>query len=102
MLAADSLAGAMWRIDFDGDGRSLRAKLWLQHESMAHVEDNLPPPPQPGINGLRYSAETGYVYYTTTGQKLFYARARGSGHVGARGRARADLGWRHVRRLLYR
>lgn len=30
---------------------------------MAHVTDNLPPPPQPGINGLRY--------YTTTGQKLF-------------------------------
>jgi hypothetical protein len=28
-------------------------------------------PPQPGINGLRYSAEKGYVYYTTTGQKLF-------------------------------
>ena len=71
ILAADSLAGAIWRIDFDGDGRSPRAKLWLQHESMAHVEDNLPPPPQPGINGLRYSAETGYVYYTTTGQKLF-------------------------------
>jgi hypothetical protein len=70
MLAADSLAGAIWRIDF-GDGLAPQARLWLQHETMAHVKDTLPPPPQPGINGLRYSVAKGYAYYTTTGQKLF-------------------------------
>ena len=35
------------------------------------MKDTLPPPPQPGINGLRYSQRTGFAYYTTTGQKLF-------------------------------
>jgi hypothetical protein len=71
VLAADSLGGAIWRIDFAADGAAPQARLWLQHESMAHVKDTLPPPTQPGINGLRYSAARGYAYYTTTGQKLF-------------------------------
>jgi hypothetical protein len=70
LFAADTFGGAIWRIDF-GQDRRPEAKLWLQHESMAHVPDTLPPPPQPGINGLRYSARTGHLYYTTTGQKLF-------------------------------
>jgi hypothetical protein len=71
ILAADSFGGAIWRIDFRDEGLAPQARLWLQHESMAHVKDNLPPPPQPGISGLRYSARRGYAYYTTTGQKLF-------------------------------
>jgi hypothetical protein len=71
VLAADTFAGAIWRIDFDGDGREPQTKPWLKHQSMAHVKDTLPPPPQPGINGLRYSSRTGFAYYTTTGQKLF-------------------------------
>ena len=71
VIAAETFAGAIWRIDFDADGSAPRAKLWLKHESMAHVKDELPPPPQPGINGLRYSARTNFAYYTTTGQKLF-------------------------------
>lgn len=71
VLAADTFAGAIWRIDFDDEGRAPRAKPWLKHESMAHVKNTLPPPPQPGINGLRYSQRTGFAYYTTTGQKLF-------------------------------
>jgi hypothetical protein len=70
-LAADSFAGAIWRIDLDAEARAAETRLWLKHDSMAHVKDDLPPPPQPGINGLRYSAETGCAYYTTTGQKLF-------------------------------
>jgi len=28
-------------------------------------------PPQPGVNGVRYSAKTGYLYYTSTAQKVF-------------------------------
>ena len=70
ILAADAFAGSIWRVDLVPGG-SPEAKLWLQHESMAHVEDKLPPPPQPGINGLRYCANRQHVYYTTTGQKLF-------------------------------
>jgi hypothetical protein len=70
LFAADTFGGAIWRVDL-GPGGEFQAKLWLKHESMAHVPDKLPPPPQPGINGLRYSAKTGHLYYTTTGQKLF-------------------------------
>lgn len=70
VFAADTFGGAIWRIDLDRERRA-EAKLWLKHESMAHVQDTLPPPPQPGINGLRYSAKTNHLYYTTTGQKLF-------------------------------
>src|SRR5262245_26697357 len=70
ILAADSFAGSIWSVDLTPDG-SPQAKVWLQHESMAHVEDKLPPPPQPGINGVRYSANAEPIYYTTTGQKLF-------------------------------
>ena len=70
MLAADTFGGAIWRVDFSADG-SVETKLWLKDESMAHLPDTLPPPPQPGINGLRYSPRTNHIYYTTTGQKLF-------------------------------
>lgn len=70
ILAADSFAGAIWRVDLPPDGAP-GARVWLRHRSMAHVPDTLPPPPQPGVNGLRYSAGTRHVYYTTTGQKLF-------------------------------
>ena len=69
ILAANSFAGSIWRVDLIADG-SRQAKVWLQHESMAHVPDTLPPP-QPGINGVRYSAKAEHIYYTTTGQKLF-------------------------------
>jgi hypothetical protein len=70
VVAADTFAGQIWRVDFAADGRP-QAEVWLKHDSMAHIKDTLPPPPQPGINGLRYFAKEGHVYYTTTGQKLF-------------------------------
>jgi hypothetical protein len=62
VLAADSLAGLIWRVDFTPDG-SPQTKIWLKHESMAHIEGRLPPPPQPGINGVRYSAKEEHVYF---------------------------------------
>ena len=71
MLAADTFGGAIWRVDFSADGSVEQTKLWLKDESMAQLPDTLPPPPQPGINGLRYSPRTNHIYYTTTGQKLF-------------------------------
>src|SRR6516165_11634650 len=38
ILAADSFGGSIWSVDLTHDG-SPQAKVWLQHESMAHVED---------------------------------------------------------------
>jgi hypothetical protein len=70
ILIADSLAGQIWRVDIGPDGGS-QATVWLKHESMKYVQVELPPPPQPGINGVRYSANGRWLYYTTTGQKLF-------------------------------
>jgi hypothetical protein len=70
ILAADCFAGLVWRMDFMPDGR-IEARIWLQHDSMAQVDSKLPPPPVPGINGVRYAAKGNCLYYTSTGQKLF-------------------------------
>lgn len=35
------------------------------------TDSELPPPPQPGINGVRYSAHNGFLYYTSTTQQVF-------------------------------
>jgi hypothetical protein len=69
ILAADTFGGAIWRVDVDQHGHA-QADVWLKHESMDHIKDTLPPPPQPGVNGVRYAAKLKHVYYTTTGQKL--------------------------------
>ena len=34
-------------------------------------DSGVPPPPQPGVNGVRYGSQTGYLYYTSTAQKVF-------------------------------
>ena len=44
--------------------------VWAHHESMAHLPDG-PMPDQPGVNGIKYSAKTGHLYYTSTAQRLF-------------------------------
>jgi hypothetical protein len=69
ILAADTFGGAIWRVDVDQHGYA-QADVWLKHESMDHIKDTLPPPPQPGVNGVRYAAKLKHAYYTTTGQKL--------------------------------
>jgi hypothetical protein len=70
ILVANMFAGSIVRVNLPPD-RTPHANVWLQHESMKAIENNLPPPPQPGINGIRYSAKRQHVYYTNTGQKLF-------------------------------
>ena len=70
MLAADSVAGLIWRIDLTDDGLAATARVWLQHESMAFDPDN-PLNPQPGVNGVRYASRSHFVYYTSTTRKLF-------------------------------
>ncbi len=74
VLLADCFAGLIWRVDLGPEARSAEVSVWLSHDTMANDPDNdatIPPPPQPGINGIRYGAQTGYVYYTSTAQQVF-------------------------------
>ena len=72
MAVADCFAGLIWRVDLIDDARSATARVWLEDDTMAFDPDSgVPPPPQPGINGVRYGAQTGYLYYTSTAQKVF-------------------------------
>jgi hypothetical protein len=70
LLIADTFAGLIWRVDLPPSGKC-EPRVWLADESMAHIADTLPPPPQPSINGIRYASKTNFLYYTSTGQKLF-------------------------------
>ena len=72
LVIADCFAGLIWRIDLADAGRRATARVWLADDTMADDPDSgVPPPPQPGINGLRYGAQTGYLYYSSTAQKVF-------------------------------
>ena len=72
MLAADCFGGFIWRIDLGQDAKTTTARIWLAHDTMAMDADSeVAPPPQPGVNGLRYASGTGYLYYTSTAQKDF-------------------------------
>jgi hypothetical protein len=72
MAIADSFAGLIWRADLADGARSATARPWLADPTMAWDPDSeVAPPPQPGINGVRYGARTGFLYYTSTAQKVF-------------------------------
>ncbi|OBF46333.1 hypothetical protein A5787_11205 [Mycobacterium sp. 852002-50816_SCH5313054-b] len=72
LAVADCFAGLIWRVDLDPDARHATAHVWLAHDTMAFDPDSeVPPPPQPGVNGVRYGSRTGYLYYTSTAQKVF-------------------------------
>lgn len=72
LAIADCFAGLIWRVDVGDDPHTTTARVWSTHDTMAFDPDSdLPPPPQPGINGVRYSPQTGYLYYTSTAQKVF-------------------------------
>src|ERR1700691_195002 len=70
ILVADSFAGLVWRVDLSEDGRSASASIWLKHYSMLYHPGEMKPE-QPGVNGLRFSKNSSYVYYTSTVLKLF-------------------------------
>ena len=70
ILIADSVAGLIWRVDLSPDGLSAKTCVWLAHDSMAFEPKGIMPN-QPGINGIRYAKETGFLYYTSTVQRLF-------------------------------
>jgi hypothetical protein len=72
LAVADCFAGLIWRVDLDRDARHATARVWLAHDTMAFDPDSdVPPPPQPGVNGVRYGPHTGYLYYTSTAQQVF-------------------------------
>jgi hypothetical protein len=72
MAVADCFAGLIWRVDLTEGAHGASARAWLEHDTMADDPDGeIPWPPQPGVNGVRYGSKTGYVYYTSTAQKVF-------------------------------
>lgn len=72
LAVADCFAGLIWRIDLTEGAHRATGRVWLAHDTMGDDPDSeVAPPPQPGVNGVRYSARTGYLYYTSTAQKVF-------------------------------
>jgi sugar lactone lactonase YvrE len=72
LAIADCFAGLIWRVDLADDGHAATARVWLTDDTMAFDPDSgVAPPPQPGVNGVRYGASTGYLYYTSTAQQVF-------------------------------
>jgi hypothetical protein len=72
LAIADCFAGLIWRLDLADEAHTVNARVWLAHDTMAFDPDSgVPPPPQPGVNGVRYSPRSGFLYYTSTAQKVF-------------------------------
>jgi hypothetical protein len=70
ILVSDCFASLIWRVDLSEDGRSAYPSIWLKHYSMLYRPGEMKPE-QPGVNGVRFSKKTSYVYYTATVLKLF-------------------------------
>lgn len=68
VLLAAGAANHIWRVDLARNGTP-SARIWLQHDTMKNRPGEKKPE-QPGTNGVRYAAKTGYLYYTTTSQQL--------------------------------
>jgi hypothetical protein len=72
LAVADCFAGLIWRVDLTEGAHSATGRVWLAHDTMADDPDSeVAPPRQPGVNGVRYSARIGYLYYTSTAQQVF-------------------------------
>ena len=69
ILVADSLASLIWRVDLPEISKS-GVRVWLKHESMGMYPGEMKPE-QPGVNGVRYSVRRGFLYFTSTAEKLF-------------------------------
>ena len=78
VAVADCAAGLIWRVDFSTQGRSAEARVWLRHANMGPGENfqTVATSPKvtinfPGVNGVRFAAQTNYLYYTSSAQDLF-------------------------------
>ncbi len=70
LLLADCFGGMIWRVDIPGEGAQPTARPWLKHASM-DSDPNGPDWTQPGVNGLKFHARQGRLYYTSTAKQLF-------------------------------
>jgi hypothetical protein len=70
ILVSDCFASLIWRVDLSEDGQSAYPSIWLKHYSMLYHPGEMKPE-QPGVNGVRFSKKTSYVYYTATVLRLF-------------------------------
>jgi hypothetical protein len=68
LLAAGAMA-LIWRVDLGKGDEPPRARVWLKHDNMLNRPGEKKPE-QPGINGIRYAKQTGFLYYTSTSQNL--------------------------------
>ncbi len=70
LLLADCFGGMIWRVDIPSEGGQPSARPWLKHASM-DSDPNGPDWTQPGVNGLKFHAKQGRLYYTSTVKQLF-------------------------------
>lgn len=70
ILCADSWADLIWRVDIPSNGGHCTARIWLEHDMLAHSQDPKKPD-VPGVNGLKYNSKTRSLYFTTTAQTIF-------------------------------
>jgi hypothetical protein len=69
LVVADSAAGRLWRVDLSAEG-SASISIWLEHPTMTFHPGEMKPE-QPGVNGVRFAPRSGYLYFTSTAQRLF-------------------------------
>jgi hypothetical protein len=70
ILLADCFSSLIWRVDLNTGNGKPTARVWLKHDSMGYFPGQMKPE-QPGVNGIRYAAKLGYLYYTVTAKQLF-------------------------------
>lgn len=69
VLLAAGATSLIWRVDIPTDGAAVSARVWMAHDNMK-MRPGEKKPEQPGVNGIRYAARSGYLYYTSTSQQL--------------------------------
>jgi hypothetical protein len=70
ILIADCFASLIWRVDLPPGGGKPLQEVWLRHNSVGYFPGAMKPE-MPGVNGVRYSPRSNYLYYTSTAKKLF-------------------------------
>jgi hypothetical protein len=69
LLLVAGATNLIWRVDLPVEGGKASARIWLAHDNMKNRPGEKKPE-QPGVNGIRYAARTGFLYYTSTSQQL--------------------------------